>query len=329
MPDASAVLLEYSNNRFSSFLPNLTSYLSYTSYLSMSKNNITGHIPVSICNSRLEYLDLSYSNSSGFIPSCIIEGTELVVLNLRENNFEGMLPSNITTECRLKTIDLHGNNIEGQLPRGLSNCTHLEIMDIGGNRIIDSFPSWLSGIYGLSVIVLRSNPFYGAIGDIVGDKKSEESFPSLQVIDLASNNFSGNLNSQWFEKLEMMMLNYSSSHERGHRYYNRFRSEADTFYHGYFDTMYKGSYVAFDRILNTSTTIIDLSNNRLEGTIPESIGRLVSLRFLNMSHNAFTGTVPAQLGNMTDLESLDHSCNKLTGERYHSRVSSLRLATVV
>jgi Leucine-rich repeat (LRR) protein len=237
-----------------------------------------------------------------------------VVLNLRENNFEGMLPSNITTECRLKTIDLHGNNIEGQLPRGLSNCTHLEIMDIGGNRIIDSFPSWLSGIYGLSVIVLRSNPFYGAIGDIVGDKKSEESFPSLQVIDLASNNFSGNLNSQWFEKLEMMMLNYSSSHERGHRYYNRFRSEADTFYHGYFDTMYKGSYVAFDRILNTSTTIIDLSNNRLEGTIPESIGRLVSLRFLNMSHNAFTGTVPAQLGNMTDLESLDHSCNKLTGE---------------
>jgi hypothetical protein len=76
---------------------------------------------------------------------------------------------------------------------------------------------------------------------------------------------------------------------------------------------YKGSSVKFERIGTTLTTI-DFSDNRLEGTIPASLGRLVSLRLLNMSHNAFTGNIPAKLGNMAALESLDLSFNKLSGK---------------
>ncbi|KAM0826991.1 hypothetical protein ACQ4PT_068484 [Festuca glaucescens] len=76
---------------------------------------------------------------------------------------------------------------------------------------------------------------------------------------------------------------------------------------------YKGSCVTFERIATTLTTI-DLSNNRLEGTIPASLGRLVSLRLVNMSHNAFTGKIPAKLGSMAALESLDLSFNQLSGK---------------
>jgi hypothetical protein len=77
--------------------------------------------------------------------------------------------------------------------------------------------------------------------------------------------------------------------------------------------MYKGIFMTFERML-TTVTVIDFSNNRLEGNIPESFGRHVSLRVLNLSHNAFSGKIPAQLGSMTDLESLDLSCNQLSGE---------------
>lgn len=52
----------------------------------------------------------------------------------------------------------------------------------------------------------------------------------------------------------------------------------------------------------------------MEGTIPETFGRLVSLRVLSLSHNVFTGKIPAQLGSMTDLKSLHLSCNQLSGE---------------
>lgn len=51
MPNSS-IYLDYSHNNFSSVLPNFTSYLFYTSYLSMSNNSISGHIAESICNSE-------------------------------------------------------------------------------------------------------------------------------------------------------------------------------------------------------------------------------------------------------------------------------------
>jgi hypothetical protein len=61
-------------------------------------------------------------------------------------------------------------------------------------------------------------------------------------------------------------------------------------------------------------TSVDFSNNKLNGTIPDLVGNLVSLHILNMSHNAFTGNIPTQLGKMSQLESLDLSWSHLSGE---------------
>ncbi|CAL5009915.1 unnamed protein product [Urochloa decumbens] len=311
MPNLSADILNYSNNKFSSILPNWAFYLSETRYFSVSKNNINGHVPLSICSnsSWLQVLDLSYNNFSGSIPACLIENVPLMVLNLRENHFEEMLPSNITTRCALQTIHLHGNKIVGKLPRGLSNCSCLEVVDFGGNQIVDTFPSWLRGLPELSVLILRSNQLYGTIGDIVEDAESDECFPSLQIIDLSSNNFSGNLKPEWFKLLKSMMEEFNSPG----KIITHDISSFATFYHDFTEITYKGTYVTFRNIL-TTLTAIDFSNNRLEGTIPETFGRLVSLLMMNMSHNSFTGKIPAQLGSMADLESLDLSCNQLSGE---------------
>jgi len=302
MPKSSAIYLDYSNNRFSSVLPNFTSYLRYTSYLSMSKNLLNGHISYSICNSTLEVLDLSHNNFSGPIPSCLIEkgyrychkcGVEflLLVLNLMENHFEGTFPSKIPTGCSLKMVDLHNNKIEGQLPRGLSNCKDLEILDFGSNQIADTFPSWLRVLPELSVMILGSNHFYGTIDDIVGVTKSVECFPSLRIIDLASNNFSGTLRPEYFKRLKSMMTKFNTT---GQSISVDQFSNFVGFYQDSIEITYKGSYMTLGKILTTFTAI-DFSNNRLEGTIPESIGGLVSLRVLNMSNNAFTGKIPADL----------------------------------
>ncbi|KAK3160257.1 hypothetical protein QOZ80_1BG0057180 [Eleusine coracana subsp. coracana] len=85
------------------------------------------------------------------------------------------------------------------------------------------------------------------------------------------------------------------------------------FYQDTVTISYKGSFIKFGRIWTTLTTI-DLSDNALEGSIPASIGKLVSLRALNMSHNAFTGEIPPQFSDMTAVESLDLSTNMLSGE---------------
>lgn len=130
---------------------------------------------------------------------------------MRENDFEGTLPSHITFGCALQTLDLHVNKIEGQLPRALRN----ELHKLGGfglwRQSNDTFPSWLGVLSKLSVVVPRSNQFDGSIGDIVGDTKSKECFPSLQIIDLASNNFSGNLRPKWLKHLKSTMAIFNDT----------------------------------------------------------------------------------------------------------------------
>ncbi|XP_031099907.1 receptor-like protein 9DC1 [Ipomoea triloba] len=60
-------------------------------------------------------------------------------------------------------------------------------------------------------------------------------------------------------------------------------------------------------------TAIDLSSNKFEGHIPNSIGDLLALRELNLSHNTFTSLIPTSLGNLSVLESLDLSSNQIGG----------------
>ncbi|KAK3163796.1 hypothetical protein QOZ80_1AG0008430 [Eleusine coracana subsp. coracana] len=307
MPSSSARILDYSNNSFSSILANFTLYLSYTEYLSLSKNNLSGYLPNSICDSYIRVLDISYNNFKGQPPPCLIDNGYMIILNLRENQFEGELPSNISSGCSLQTIDLHANKIEGQLPRALYNCTALELLDLGRNQITDTFPSWLGTLLNLCVLVLRSNQFHGSIG-YLKDGKFGENFSTLQILDLASNNFSGNLHPQWFENLMSMEKYNNTGQIMGHQ-----NVSIAGFYQDTVTISYKGSFIKFGRILTTLTTI-DLSDNALEGSIPASIGKLVSLRALNMSHNAFTGKIPPQFGDMTAVESLDVFSNMLSGE---------------
>ncbi|HNQ31215.1 MAG TPA: hypothetical protein PKG71_03025 [Candidatus Woesebacteria bacterium] len=57
---------------------------------------------------------------------------------------------------------------------------------------------------------------------------------------------------------------------------------------------------------------LHLSSNRLQGTIPESIGNL-NLNGLYMSNNSISGSIPSSIGNMTNLRNLFINDNQLTG----------------
>ncbi len=57
-----------------------------------------------------------------------------------------------------------------------------------------------------------------------------------------------------------------------------------------------------------------LDDNRLNGTIPESIGNLSKLQDLDLSQNSLTGSIPSQIGNLKELESLSLYSNHLSGD---------------
>ncbi|KAL5838557.1 hypothetical protein ACOSQ3_015726 [Xanthoceras sorbifolium] len=68
-----------------------------------------------------------------------------------------------------------------------------------------------------------------------------------------------------------------------------------------------------EKILTIFTTM-DFSSNQFEGQIPETVGKLISLKILNFSRNNLTGFIPSFLKNLMELESLDLSWNELDGK---------------
>ncbi|KAK7832331.1 mdis1-interacting receptor like kinase 2 [Quercus suber] len=59
---------------------------------------------------------------------------------------------------------------------------------------------------------------------------------------------------------------------------------------------------------------LDLSVNKLTGTIPTNIGTLSKLQYLDLSTNSFNGSLPLSLANLTRVYELDVSQNNITGE---------------
>ncbi|KAL5794455.1 hypothetical protein ACOSP7_003049 [Xanthoceras sorbifolium] len=65
----------------------------------------------------------------------------------------------------------------------------------------------------------------------------------------------------------------------------------------------------------SSMTGLDLSRNKLFGTIPENISKIVGfLTTLDLSSNNFSGKIPVNLANVTYLNSLKLDHNQLTGQ---------------
>ncbi|XP_039035293.1 LRR receptor kinase SERK2-like [Hibiscus syriacus] len=69
-------------------------------------------------------------------------------------------------------------------------------------------------------------------------------------------------------------------------------------------------------------TVLDLSCNRLTGSIPMQITQLKTLGVLNMSRNLLSGQIPISLRNLEALEVLDLSYNNLFGE-LHPELTAL------
>ncbi|XP_044502001.1 receptor-like protein 7 [Mangifera indica] len=323
LPPSNVIYVDYSKNLFSSIPAEIGNFLTFTIFFSLSDNTISGPIPESICNATLlEVLDLSNNRFSGSIPKCLIQHSRtLGVLNLRRNNLTGIVFDTFPETCALQTLDLNGNLLEGTVPKSLANCTVLEVLNLGNNQINDIFPCWLKNISSLRVLVLRSNQFYGNISC----QEINGTWPNLQIIDLAINNFDGTLPVKYSWKA--MMADEDEAQSQVHHLQFQFLQFSHLYYQDTVTVTSKGLEMEIVKIL-TLFTSIDLSNNNFEGSIPEETGLLKSLRLLNLSHNALTGPILLSIGNLQQLESLDLSANQLEGE-IPTQLASLSFLSVL
>ncbi|GAB4841840.1 hypothetical protein Ancab_039273 [Ancistrocladus abbreviatus] len=309
LPWKNLVQLDLGSNMFKGPLPIPPPSMTY---FTVSNNRFSGEIPASFCNlTLLALLDLSNNSLVGEIPDCfaLLISSNLSVMDLRLNQFQGSIPS-IFLGCNsyFMTLSLSDNQLEGALPESLAVCPRLEVIDLGNNKLNDTFPFLLGALPNLQVLILRSNNFHGPIemkfdGPALAISNGSSRFSKLRILDLSNNIFSGALPNDLGNLTSMVNLSLPKGWPyMGLAYY------ADSI----LQTV-KGVNRKMEEILD-SLTIIDVSKNRLEGPIPESVGDLASLRWLNLSHNSLTSHIPLALGKLKVLESLDLSSNQLVGQ---------------
>lgn len=293
--------LDLTNNLISGPIPEDIGTMTPTlDNLLLSGNQITGFIPHSLCKiNTLRVLDLSKNMISGDIPDCWSDFQILVVLDFSANNLSGVIPASIGNATSLQSLHLSNNSLRGELPSSLRNCTSMVIFDGGENGLSGNIPRWIGeSMLGLEILRLRSNKFDGTIPSEICH------LIELRVLDLAHNNLPGAI-PICFGNLRGMTSGYATTGDIG-------LYKWSTTYGENMVQFMKGKQLEYTKTLKYLINM-DLSGNKLIGTIPDELTNLAGLRGLNLSYNHLTGNIPAMIGNIKSLESLDFSRNQLSG----------------
>ncbi|XP_057761110.1 receptor-like protein EIX2 [Arachis stenosperma] len=289
-----------SNNQLNGSIPeNLGEIMPSLRYLALDNNHISGSMPTSLCKLKeLVIIDISSNELSGGIPKCWRDGL-VEEIDLSSNKLSGVIPNSIWNMSSLVWLHLNNNSLHGELPLSL-NFKKLLILDLGENQLSGAIPSWKDDtFFELQILRLRGNMFNGTVPSNLCQ------FGKLKILDLANNSLRGaiphcigNITGM---VLETKILS-NGTVVNGTKQWN----QEDV------KQVIKGREFDYTKNLVLLTNL-DLSNNRLDGLIPEELSSLSGLHGLNLSYNNLSGEIPETIGDMRSLESLDFSHNHLFG----------------
>ncbi|XP_047949629.1 receptor-like protein EIX1 [Salvia hispanica] len=296
--------LHLSDNQFTGLMPSLRVFPSLIE-LDLSKNNFTGSVPLSIGQlSKLQLLDLSHNSLEGLVPPSIGQLSELQFLDLSYNSLKGLISeSHFIKLNKLYRLDLSFNPLlmldnapdwsppfqlnyinlarcnVGQFPKWIQTQMNLFHLDLSGANITDEAPIWLWNMSSsLHYLYLYENQISGTVPNI--------SSMSIWCMDLSYNQFSGHIPS--FPAYAYVVLLSGN--------------------------MFSGSISSICKTLQENLNYLDLSNNQLEGEVPNCWENMPNLETLNLANNNFSGDIPLSLGDIYRLTILRMHSNNLSGE---------------
>ncbi|MED6121167.1 hypothetical protein PIB30_027652 [Stylosanthes scabra] len=309
--------------------------------LGLANNFLHGSILYALRNlTSLTVLDLS-DNKLTSISVWLGELKSLIHLDLQRNAItsaeEGSLASILGNMCHLQKFYMSGYKLQGEVFPSISNmsgCNNydLEVLDLSYNNFSDELPSWLGKFKNLNYLDLSSNSFSGPILDTLGElvnltwlALSSNSFSganlwslakleNLEFLDLSSNFFTGvipwslgKLKNAMFVSLACNHLHGNIPHSLG-QLTNLYTLDLSS-------NSLEGTISHLERWTPTkSLSTLCLSNNQINGSIPENLGEIMPhLVNLALDNNHIKGSIPTSLCKLRELESLDFSSNKLSG----------------
>ncbi|XVF78332.1 hypothetical protein PTKIN_Ptkin14bG0123800 [Pterospermum kingtungense] len=282
--------------------------LSFLVSLNLSGNNFHGDLPRELGKlSRLKHIELSFNFLSGEIPTWFGRLDEVLYLYLRNNGFTGTIPQSISNMSNLKILDLRYNLIHGHIPLEISNLQNLRILRLAYNQLSGEIPWEIGNLRSLEIFSAGEMRLVGQIPDSIFNIPSLREIycnqnnlsgslpedichhlPNLEVLNLYSNEFSGQIPSAIDQCRNLQNLSLDS---------NRFTGN-------------------IPRTIGNLTRLkfLYLGNNYLEGEIPWEIGNLRSLELFSAFYMRLVGPIPASIFNISSLKVLSFYNNSLSGK---------------
>ncbi|KAL2334726.1 hypothetical protein Fmac_015939 [Flemingia macrophylla] len=232
---------------------------------------------------KLKYLEMSNAGIFDSIPIWFWEtSSDAYFVNLSHNHIHGELGTTLRHPISIMNVHLSKNHLRGKLPHLSENVV------------------WLD---------LSSNSFSGSMNDFLC---KNQDMNHLNVLNLASNNLSGEIPDCWMKWLCLVDINLQSNHffgkippSMGFLFELQSLQVRNNSLSGIFSTSFKN---------NRELMFLDFGENNLSGTIPLWVGeRFIKLRILCLRSNNFSGHIPNKICDMSHLQVLDLAHNNLSG----------------
>lgn len=293
--------------------PNMTNLLR----LRLAYNKLSGGIPGDILVKMKSLVKLQLSGQIGEglvgeIPEDIGDLTELQVLSLGENRLTGRIPKSITKLKKLWFLDLEAvRTLTGGIENlfGLSSLRdmHLSLSGLGGTLPDDFgnyFPSMLE-------CLLPGNNFRGQIPSSLGKMKN------LVHLNLAKNKFSGTI-PKGIGTIPLLQIvdftaNSLTSFEDGVKF-NSSKLEVLLLAENSGLAMSFESLLSSLELISTSLRILNISHCNFYGNISSKLWDYTDFISVDLSANKLVGTLPPPSDNVPFLLHLDVSDNDLSGK---------------
>ncbi|XP_020098319.1 leucine-rich repeat receptor-like serine/threonine-protein kinase BAM3 [Ananas comosus] len=251
--------------------------------LYLQTNQLSGAIPRSLGNlSSLQFLDMSNNALSGEIPRELSQLRELVLLHMFINQLRGEIPEFVAELPNLQVLKLWQNNFTSEIPPALGGNGKLREVDLSTNKLTGYIPKTICQGRRLEKLILLNNFLFGPLPEDLGD------CPTLSRVRLGQNYLTGPIPRGFLYLPEMCLLELQNNY-------------------------LTGSIENEPAKRPSKLAQLNLSNNRLSGPLPPSVGNFSALQILLLSGNQFTGKIPSQLGRLKSLLKIDMSRNNFSG----------------